>query len=157
MTNERVLPRDYRRNTAEEDIQVAKVHIILVICGVDKNCPIHIWDRFVPQIEMGLNMLRPSKLVPMISSLAHLHGQHDYNAHPLAPVGCPVEMHVQTEIRKSFGAHSVAGFHVGTSLKHYRGKKVNVGETNSKHVGDTIFYKHKYLTMSTKTKSDAIK
>ena len=29
-------------------------------------------------------------------------------------------------------------------------------ETNSERVGDTIFYKHKYLTILTKTKADAI-
>ena len=65
-------------------------------------------------------------------------------------------MHVQPENRKSSGAHSVAGFHVGTSLEHYRGQKVYVKETNSERVGDTIFYKHKYLTMPTKTKADAV-
>ena len=41
-------------------------------------------------------------------------------------------------------------------MAHYRGQKVYVGETNSKRVGDTIFYKHKYPTMPTKTKADAI-
>ena len=65
-------------------------------------------------------------------------------------------MHVQPENCKSFGAHSVPGFHVGTSLEHYRGQKVYVGETNSERVGDTIFYKHKYLTMPTKTEAGAI-
>ena len=99
MTHEKVLPRNHRRNIAEKGIQVAKAHLISVIYGVDPNCPIHIWDRFLPQIEMGLNMLRPSKLVPTISTWAHLHGQHDYNAYPLAPVGCAVEMHVQPEYR----------------------------------------------------------
>ena len=45
---------------------------------------------------------------------------------------------------------------MGTSLEHYRGQKIYVKETNSERVGDTIFYKHKYLTMPTKTKADAI-
>ena len=46
--------------------------------------------------------------------------------------------------------------HVWTSREHYRGQKVYITETNSKHIGDTIFYKHKYLTMPTKIKADAI-
>ena len=31
-----------------------------------------------------------------------------------------------------------------------------MGVTNSKRIGDTIFYTHKYLTMPTKTKADVI-
>ena len=87
MTYEQVLPRYYRRNIAEKCIQVAKAHLLLVICVLNKNCPIHIWHRFPPQIEMGLNMVRLLKLVPTISAWAHLHDQHDYNTYPLAPVG----------------------------------------------------------------------
>ena len=36
------------------------------------------------------------------------------------------------------------------------GQKVYVGETNSERIEDTIFYKHKYLTMPTKAKADTI-
>ena len=42
------------------------------------------------------------------------------------------------------------------SLEHYRGQNVYVGETNRERVGDTIFYRDKYLTMPTKTKADVI-
>ena len=129
MTYEWVLPRDHWRNITEKGIQVAKAHLILLICRVNKNFPIHIWDRFLPQIEMDLNMLWPWKLVPTISAWVHLHGQHDYNAFPLAPVGCAVEMHMQPEICKSFGAHSIAGFHVGTSLEHYTTREDLSAET----------------------------
>ena len=41
-------------------------------------------------------------------------------------------------------------------MECYRGQKVYVGETNSKCIGDTIFYQDKYLTMPTRTKADAI-
>ena len=65
-------------------------------------------------------------------------------------------MHVQPEIQKSFGANSVSGYRVETATMHYRQQKIYTTETNSKRIGDTIFYKHEYLTMPTKTKADAV-
>ena len=94
------------------------------------------WDRYIPQAEMQLDILQASKLVPTISSYAHIYIQRDYNSHPLAP------MHVQPEIRKTYGAHSVAGCQVGTSIHHYRGQQIYVTETNDVRVGDIIFHKH---------------
>ena len=72
------------------------------------------------------------------------------------PIECAVEMHVKPVNRKTHVAHSVAGFHVGTSMEHYRGQKVYVTETDDIQIADTIFYNYKYLTMSTRTKADAI-
>ena len=103
-----------------------------------------------------MNMLRPSRLVPNVSAHAHLHGQHDYNAHPLAPLGCAVEMHVVPDVRETFAPHSVSGYHLGTSLEHYRCYKIWIKKTRSERIGNTVFFKHKYLTMPTITNADAL-
>ena len=105
---------------------------------------------------MQLNMLQSSKLVPTILARAHLCGQHDYNSHPLAHIYCVVEMHVQLKVRKTHGGHSLAGYHVGTLMVHYIGQQIYVTKTNDIRGRDTIFYKHKYLTMSIRTKVDTI-
>ena len=110
----------------------------------------------LPQTEMTLNMNRPFKLLPTISAHAHLHGQHDYNACPLAPLGCAVEMHVQPDVRETFAPHSVSGYSVGTSVEHYRCYNIWVSDTRSVRVGNTVFFKHKYLTMPTLTNADAL-
>ena len=41
-------------------------------------------------------------------------------------------------------------------MEHNRRKKIYIGETNNERIGDTIFYKHKYFTMPTRTKAEAI-
>jgi hypothetical protein len=156
MTFQLVPPHDHRRNLAERAIQTFKSHFIAILCGVDEQFPMHLWDRLLPQTEMTLNMNRPSRLVPTISAYAHLYGQHDYNACPLAPLGCAVEMHVQPSVRETFAPHSVSGFNVGTSLEHYRCYNIWVKDTRSVRVGNTIFFKHKYLTMPTLTNADAL-
>ena len=57
---------------------------------------------------------------------------------------------MQPKIRKTYGAHSIAGCHIGTSMVHYRGQQIYVTKVNDIRVEVTIFYKHKYLTMLTR-------
>ena len=156
ITFQLVPPHNHRVNIAERGIQTFKAHLISTLCGCDEKFPIHLWCRLLPQVEMTLNMLRPSRTTPNVSSYAHLYGQHDYNAHPLVPVGVQAEIHVMPDVRRSYSPHSVSGFNVGTSLKHYRCYKIWVKETRSVRVGNSVFFKHKYLTMPTTTNADSL-
>jgi len=78
MTYELTPADDHSRNIVEKAIQTFKDHFIAILCGTDDVFPMHLWDRLLPQAEMTLNMLRPSRLVPEISAHAHLYGQHNY-------------------------------------------------------------------------------
>ena len=151
-----VPPHNHRRNIAERAIQTFKAHFISTLCGVDPNFPLALWCYLLPQAEMTLNMLRPSRTTPNVSAYAHLHGQHDYNAHPLAPLGMQCEMHVMPDVRETFAPHSVSGYNVGTSFEHYRCYTIYIKSTRRTRVGNTIFFKHKYLTLPTITNADAL-
>ncbi len=94
MTYQLIPPHDHRRNMAEKAIRTFKAHFISILCGADKDFPLHLWDRLLPQAEHTLNMLRQSKVTPTVSAFAYLWGQHNYNANPFAPLGCKVEAHV---------------------------------------------------------------
>lgn len=65
-------------------------------------------------------------------------------------------MHVMPDIRGSYQPHSVSGYCIGTSFKHYRCYKIWVKDTHSVQIGNTVFFKHKYLTMPTTTNADAL-
>lgn len=156
ITFQHVPPTNHRANAAERAIQTFKAHFISTLCGCDESFPLHLWCRLLPQVEMTMNMLRPSRTTPNVSAYAHLHGQHDYNAHPLTPLGVQVEMHVMPGNRGTFAPHSVSGFCIGTSFKHYRCYEIYVKDTRSVRVGNTVFFKHKYLTMPTITNADAL-
>ena len=65
-------------------------------------------------------------------------------------------MHVQPDVSKTYGTHSVADYHVGTSMVQYRCQWIYLAEKNDIRVRDIILYKHKYLIISTRTKIDAI-
>lgn len=49
-----------------------------------------------------------------------------------------------------------SGFYIGTSDKYYRSHKVWLKDTRNVRVGDTVFFKNKYLTMPTITPADAM-
>ena len=58
MTYQLIPPHDHRHNMAEKAIQTFKAHFISILCGADKDFPLHLWDRLLPQAEHTLNMLR---------------------------------------------------------------------------------------------------
>ena len=91
-------------------------------------------------------MLRKSRVEPGKSSFQVLYGDDDYNANPFAPLGVEVELHEMPNKRATWGAHTKKGYYIGNSWEHYRCHEVWVPETRHVRVGQTVFFKHKYLT-----------
>jgi hypothetical protein len=151
-----VPPHDHRRNIAEKAISTFKDHFISILCGADKAFPLHLWDRLLRQAEHTLNMLRPSRMTPTISAYTYLWKQHDYNTNPFAPLGCRVEAHLVPAIRESWAPHTASGFYVGNAWDHYRCHEIYITDTRHSRVCNTVFFKHKYLTMPTITPADAL-
>ena len=65
-------------------------------------------------------------------------------------------MHLKPDARETWQEHSASGFNVGTSFEHYRCYEVWIKETKSVRIGNTVFFKHKYLTMQTIMPGDAV-
>ena len=156
MTYQLVPPNDHRRNIAEKAIQTFKAHFISIICGADKSFPLHLWCQLLPQAEHTLNMPCPSRMTPTVSAYAYLWGQHDNNANPYAPLGCKVEAYLYPGIRETWAPHTASGYYLGNSKEHYRCHQVYISGTRHTRVCDTVFFKHKYLTMPTITPADAL-
>jgi len=151
-----VPPNQHRRNISERALQTGKSHIISGVSGLPSNFPMQLWCLLLPQMEMTLNMLRASNTTPKISAYEHLNGTHDYNKHPLAPLGCEVQVYEPPQQRKSWAPRTVKGFYVGTSKEHYRAYTVWTEQTMSTRVSETVFFKHRYLTNASVTPQDWI-
>ena len=156
MTYQLVPPDDHRWNISERAIQTAKSHVVYVLCGVDPNLPMHLWDLLIPKMEIQLNLLPQLRAVPKILAYAHHYGPHNYNAHPLAPLGCAVEYHVKPSTRASWGTHAVSGFYVGVSLEHYQCHRCWIKDTKGVWTGHNVLLKHKHPTMPTIIHDDAL-
>ena len=71
-------------------------------------------------------------------------------------MGSKVEMHVKPDKRGTWAPHTVTGFYIGNAWEHYRCHQVWIVDTKDVRIGDTVFFKHKYLTMPTITTADAL-
>jgi hypothetical protein len=104
-----VTPHMHRANLAEKVIQTFKNHFKLILSGVDDSFPLHLWDKLLPQAEMTLNMLRPSNISPHVSAHMYAFGNHDFNTHPLAPLGCTVQIYERPEQRRTWDVNAIDG------------------------------------------------
>ena len=149
-----VPPDTHRSNLAERAIQTFKNHFIAILSGVDKSFPMHLWDRLIPQAVLTLNLLRQSHANPNVSAYHYVNGPFDYNATPLGPMGCAVQIFNSPERRKSWEERSLDGWYLGTSLDHYRCHRVYVKNSKDERISNTINFKHRYITQPTVTPVD---
>jgi hypothetical protein len=52
-----VPPHNHRANAAERAIATFKEHFIAALATVGQLCPLQLWDEFLLQVELTLNML----------------------------------------------------------------------------------------------------
>ncbi len=95
-------------------------------------------------------------MTPTISVYAYLWKQHNYNANPFAPLGCKIEVHLVLSNREMWAPHTASGSYIGNAWDHYRCHEIYINDTRHTHTCNTVFFKHKYLTMSTLTPEDAL-
>ena len=105
---------------------------------------------------MQVNILRYSNIHPKVCSWTVLNGAHDFNRHPLAPLGVEIQMLEHPDKRKTWGVKSKPGYYVGTSLEHYRYYWGWMNDTKRIRGSDTVKFKHKYTTTPSITTGDAI-
>jgi hypothetical protein len=58
MSIQLVPPHNHQVNAAEWVIATFKEHFAAALATVDMLCPLQLWDKFLPQVELTLNLLR---------------------------------------------------------------------------------------------------
>jgi hypothetical protein len=149
-------PDTHRQNLAEQAIQIFKSHFLAILAGVDPSFLMTLWDRLVLQAILTLNLLRQEKADPKMFTYEFVHGKMDYNKIPLAPLGCAVQMHKSTNRQRIWDAHSLNGWYLGTSPKHYWCHNIFCTKTRAERISDTVFFQHRYLMQPVVTPADAI-
>ena len=138
MTFQLVPPHNHRQNAVERAIKTFKAHFLSTLATCDPAYPITEWDRLIPQSEMTLNLLRPSRCNPRLSAFAYINGQHNYNKVPLAPPGTKVVIHRKPNQRKSWDFHGQMGWYVGPVLEHYWCYRCYIPSTGKEIITDTV-------------------
>jgi hypothetical protein len=114
-----VPPHNHRVNAAEHAIATFKEHFISALATVDKDCLLQLWDNFLPQVELTLNLLRVSRKDPTKSANEEVNGKFDYNKMPLALLGTKGLVYEDPAVRASWALHGTDAYYVGPALKHY--------------------------------------
>ena len=109
---------------AEIAFQSHKNNFKAALAGADPNYPLAEWDRFIPQANITLNLLRNARVNPKQSAYSYIFGPFNFMATPLAPPGTKVIAHTNSQKRGSWELNSEIGWYVGPSLNHYRCVKV---------------------------------
>ena len=135
-------PGCHQRNIAEVARKAFKQHFLSILAGLPDDFPWSLWDRLLPQTEVTLNLLRQSNATPNVSAYAHMHGNFDYNRMPLAPIGCPCQVHVKHDNRKSWDFHSQKGYYLFTLGEHYCTNNIFMKDVRAKPLSDTVIFQH---------------
>ena len=133
-----VPPHTHRRNAAERAIRTWKNHFVATLCTTNKNFPMHLWCRLLPQATMTLNMMRPCRHNVKLSAYEALNGAYVYDATPLAPPGCKLIAHEAPEVRKTWAPHGVDGYYLGPAMEHYRCHRVYIPTTHAERIVDAV-------------------
>jgi hypothetical protein len=150
-----VPPHVHQQNAAERAIQTFKNHFVAILCSTDKQFPIHLWDRLLPQAVLTLNLLRQSRINPTFSAHAQLNGPFDYNATPLAPPGTRVIIHEKPYKRGSWAPHGKNGWYVGPAIEHYRAHRVYCSTTGHDRISNTVEFPPQHCKIPGISSADA--
>jgi hypothetical protein len=123
-------------NAAERTIATFKEHFAAVLATVDMLCPLQLWDEFLPQVELTLNLLRFSCRNPCVSANQELYGPFNFNKMLLAPLGMKALVYDDPATRASWALHATDSFYVGPANNHYRCLHFYIPLTWSFHFAD---------------------
>ena len=138
-------PGMHRRNAAERAIRTFKNHFIAILSSTDPNFPLNLWCRLLPQAEITINLLRPSRMNPKHSAWSQIHGHFNFNRTPIAPLGTKVLVHEKPQNRASWDPHRVEGWYIGPALESYRCFKTYIPKTRAERITDTVAWLPHYL------------
>ena len=133
-----VSPGDHRLNHAERSIQTFKSKLIAFREGADPSFPKNCWDLFIKQTVLAMNLMRPSRINPLISAYTLVHGEFDFNRTPMAPVGCKVIVHDRRGERGSWSNHGSHGFYIERAPHHYRNYTCYMRDTKQNRISNTV-------------------
>ena len=133
-----VAPGNHRLLSAERAIQTFKNYFIAIRSGMHSHFPKRAWHHSLYQTVITLNILRPSRLNPDISTYMQVHGNHNFNKHSLAPIRCKIIIHNRTSERPSWSDHWSRGFYVGPAIIHYQNYVCFMSETKALRISNTV-------------------
>ncbi len=137
ITIQLVPPHNHQANAAEQAIATFKEHFFAALATVNQLCPLQLWDEFLPQVELTLNMLRFSRRNPKISANQEVYSAFDFNKTPLAPLGIKALIYDNPTSQASWAPHAMDSYYVGPAPNHYQCLQFYIPATQCFRFSDT--------------------
>jgi hypothetical protein len=106
-------------NAAECAIAMSKEHFVAALATVNTLCPLQLWDEFLLQVELTLNLPCFSCRNPALSFNEEMYKAFDFNKTPLAPLGTKALVFNDTATRASWASHATNGYYIRPASNHY--------------------------------------
>jgi hypothetical protein len=132
-----VPPHNHCVNTTKRDISTFKEHFVVALATVNMLCLLQLWDKFLPQVEIMLNLLCFSHRNPLISAIRKLYGLIDFNKMPLASLGTKALVYNDPATRTSWAPCATDGFYIGPVINHSQYLRFYIPSTRRFHFSDT--------------------
>ena len=139
-------PSIHRANNVERAIQILRNHFAVVLCSVDKDFHLKLWDRLLQKATISLNLISQSRTLPHISAYTHIFGEFSFNCTPLAPLVKRVIFHNRPNDHALWAPHGEVGCYIGPAMEHYRCHKAYIPKTRAERISDTVEIFPKHLT-----------
>jgi hypothetical protein len=114
-----VPPHNHHVNATKCLIATFKEHFIMGLATVNRNCPLQLWDKFLQQVELTLNLLCFSCRDPSKSANKEVNRFFYLKKTPIAPIETKSLIYVDPAIHASWAPHGTDAFYSGSAPKHY--------------------------------------
>ena len=133
-------PGDHQTNPTEGAMKHAKAHFKSVWVCADPTFNPKDWDLLLlPQTELTLNLLCPSKINPCVSAYTIKNGHYDYSRTPMVPaVTTKVVVYKQTNERDTWSDCGINGYYIQPAMKHYWNFQCYIPRTNAIRRSNTV-------------------
>ena len=97
---------DRHCHPAEKAVQTYKATFKSILASLPKQFPIAYWCRLLEQTDRSVNIVRPCRQNPLLSTWAAMEDKLHFDATPLAPPGSEMMMHQKPARRSTFGPNA---------------------------------------------------
>ena len=141
-------PHEHRANKSERDIQTWEAYFISALTLADYKFPIEAWCYTIPQVDLIVNLLRPSPTNPNKSAWSSFLGKDfDYNQTPFVPIGTKGLVYIPPQERPKLDIKAVQMFFTSIAPQHYRCWNMYNPVTNKEVVRHNVIFQPTHYTL----------
>jgi hypothetical protein len=141
---------------AEKAVQTYTSCFKSITASLPLSFSISYWCRLLEQCDLSVNIVRPHRHNPKLSSWSVMEGEFHFDSIPIAPPGSQMLMQVKPENMRIVGLNAKKAWYTRPFLIHYRAFKGVMPSTGGRRISDTVKFQHHVIDTPSLTPADRI-